>query len=67
MIEKLKETITEKGISRNKLALLSGISPSDMYGIFNGTRPLFPNWKRRIAEALEMPEEDLFPEDGDNQ
>ena len=65
MLNKLKTTIEERGITRNRLAIMSGISTSDMYQIFSGKRALFPAWRKRIAEALEMPEEELFPEEGE--
>lgn len=62
MLKILKAEMKSRGISRNKLALLARIAPSDIYGVFNGTRPLFPAWRRRIADALGMDEDELFPE-----
>lgn len=63
MYETLLKTINEKGISRNKLAIMSGIAAADIYGLFREHRPLFPSWKIRICDALEKTEEELFPKD----
>lgn len=66
MLSKVKAVIEERGISRNRLAMMSGITPSAIYNLFNGNVPLYPGWKRRIAEALDMDESDLFPEGGES-
>lgn len=65
MYEKLKEVITEKGITTNKLAHISNIASQDLYNAFNGKKRIYPNWKKRISQALEIPEEELFEEGSD--
>ena len=62
MYETLLKTIEGRGISRNRLSMMSGIAPSDMYQVLKGNKPLFPSWKVQICDALEMTEEELFPE-----
>lgn len=62
MYEKLKEIIAEKGITTNKLAHMSNIASQDLYNAFNGRKRIYPNWKKRISDVLDMPEEELFEE-----
>lgn len=58
----LKEKLQEKHMSVHRLALLSGISPSDLYGVLKGKKPLFPRWRKKICETLEITEESLLDE-----
>lgn len=60
MLEKLKSEMEKRGIKGYTLAKLSDIAPSDLYGALNGKKPMFPNWKKRIAEALKVDESELF-------
>ena len=66
MYEKLKSIIKEKGITTNKLASMSNIASQDLYSAFHGKKRIYPNWKKRIAEALGMPEAEIFEEEGGN-
>lgn len=63
MFEKLKKEIALRNITRNKLAVMSDIVPSDLYAALLGRKPLYPGWKKRIAEALDMSVEELFPDE----
>lgn len=60
MYERLNKVITEKGISRYKLAKLSGINHPDLYSALNGKKPFYPGWRVKISEALGMSEDELF-------
>lgn len=62
MYERLREIITKKGITTNKLARITNIASQDLYNAYKGRKRIYPNWKKRIAEALEMPEEIIFEE-----
>lgn len=62
MYEKLKAILKEKGISVYRLSQLSKISSPDLYNVLSGKRPMYPNWKKRICDFLELPEEELFEE-----
>lgn len=62
MYENLKNVLDEKGISMYRLAKLSNIASPDLYSALSGKKVLFPNWKKRISEALDVPEEELFEE-----
>lgn len=63
MYDKLKTTMREKNISVNKLSFLSEIAAPDLYCALSGKKPMFPNWKKRIAEALNTDIESLFNEE----
>ena len=63
MYDELKEVMKEKNISTHKLAKLSNITPQDLYAVLSGKKPFFPNWIKRVAEALDVNAEELFTED----
>lgn len=63
MYTKLKNTLQEQGITIYRLAKLSRISTQDLYTALKGKKPMFPNWKKRIAEALNTDIESLFNEE----
>lgn len=52
--------------SINRLAKAINVAPGDLYQAFNGKRPMFPKWRRLIAEALGEAEAELFAEDMDD-
>lgn len=57
---KLEKVMNEKGITRNKLSKLTGIAPTDIYCGLRGDKKLFPGWKRRIADVLEVEVDEIF-------
>ena len=63
MYDNLKKIMKEKNINTTQLALLSRITPSDLYQALSGKKPFFPNWRKRVAEALDSTVEELFAED----
>ncbi len=63
MYTKLKKTLAEQGITIYRLAKLSKISTQDLYTALKGKKPMYPNWKKRIAEALDTDVESLFNEE----
>ena len=60
MYDELKEVMKEKNISTHKLAKLSNITPQDLYSALSGKKPFFPNWRKRVAEALDSTVEEIF-------
>jgi predicted transcriptional regulator len=60
---KLEKILKERGISKNQIAMQARISPADFYQAINGNKPFFPAWRARVAEVLDIPEEELFKED----
>ena len=67
MYEKLLEELNARHITRNKLALLAGITSQDIYAVLSGKKFMYPGWKRRIAEALNMPESELFEQEAESE
>ncbi len=62
MYANLRKIITERNLSGAKLSRMADVSQSDFYMMMSGKKPAFPNWRKRIAEALQMPEVEVFPE-----
>jgi transcriptional regulator with XRE-family HTH domain len=59
---KLNEILAERKMSQRRLSMAAGITNQDLNGAINGKRPFYPAWRKRIAEALRLPEDELFPE-----
>lgn len=51
-----------RGMTQFDLAIKTRISQTDICQIELGKRPVFPKWRRKLSEALGVPEEKLFPE-----
>lgn len=62
MFELLKEAMDDLGITAYKLAKEADIVPSDLYQAIEGKRPMYPNWRKRIAAAIGKSEKALFSE-----
>jgi predicted transcriptional regulator len=58
----LMKILKEKKMSRLGLAFKANISPSDLYQCISGKRAFFPAWRKRISDALDLPEDEVFPE-----
>lgn len=58
-----EEAIKEKKISKMKLSMEAGISPSDFYQAYSGMKPFYPRWRESICKVLDLKKEDLFPEE----
>ncbi len=65
MHEKLKSVMKEKHITGYKLSQLTGIAISDVYCALRGDKKMYNGWKQRIADALEMSVDELFPEEAE--
>lgn len=61
MLSRLKNEMASRNITKYRLAKMTGINSPDIYNLFQGVRPLYPGWRRRIAAALQVPEKELFP------
>jgi hypothetical protein len=59
---KVNDVLKERNISKAQAARLANIPQNDFYQATNGKRSFFPAWRRRLSEALNMPENELFPE-----
>lgn len=60
---KLETLLYVRRISKLQLAIKIGVSSSSLYDVLNGKRQLYPNYKRKIAEFLEVDEDYLFSEE----
>ena len=59
---RLKEVLDQRNMSQRKISILAGISNQDVNQAILGRKPFFPSWRRKISAALDMSEDDLFPE-----
>lgn len=62
MFNEVRKVRKSKKISMLELSRRARISPADLSLIENLKRNVYPGWKRRISEALEVEEQNLFPE-----
>ncbi|HHY35950.1 MAG TPA: helix-turn-helix transcriptional regulator [Firmicutes bacterium] len=56
-----------RGWSLTQLCVRTGIEPASLSKIERGIWPCGPGWRKRIAQALEVPEEALFEEVPDHE
>lgn len=62
MYDELIREMQRKKITGYKLAQLTNISKPDIYSALKGKKPFYPAWRRRIAAALNVPENKIFPD-----
>lgn len=60
---RVKEARLKKGITQLQLSYLTEIAPSNICSIEAGRLYLYPGWRKRIAEALNIPEKELKNKD----
>ena len=58
----LREIRKRKELSQLKLGQLTGIQPSEISRVENGWLTPYPSWRTRLAEALGVSEDTLFPD-----
>ena len=57
---RLREERLRRGWSQTRVAALSGIASPDVSALERGVKPVYPGWRRRLAEVFGMTEEELF-------
>ena len=62
MINRVKKIRKDKDLSQFELSKKSNITQSDISQIENGKIFPYPGWRKRLSEALKVPEVELFPE-----
>jgi len=62
----LLRILKERNITKNKLAKEAKITPQDLYNAFNGNKPFYPAWRKKIAKYLKVDEKTLFEEEGES-
>lgn len=63
---RLREERKRQGLTQFELARRTKIHPTEIGKLERGILKPFPGWKRRLAQALGVPEEYLFGEGGGN-
>ncbi len=63
----LRDVREGRGISQLKLSQLTGIAPGTICNIENHKIYVYEGWRKRLSEALDMPEANLFPEYQNNK
>ncbi|OPX90292.1 MAG: Helix-turn-helix domain protein [Pelotomaculum sp. PtaB.Bin104] len=61
-MSKLKEILKARGLSQGKVSRMADVPASNFCLICNDKGYAPPAWRHRIAEALELPEAEIFPE-----
>jgi len=64
MSTRLTQERQRQGLSKTQAAIKAGIHPSTWGRIEAGTWAAYPGWRRRISQALGVPEGELFGPDG---
>jgi len=62
-MNRLKQVRQEKGFTQFQLAKMADVHPIDISRIERGVIRPYPNWRKRIAKALGVSEDVLFPEE----
>lgn len=60
-MNRVREIRQQKNITQFELARRTGIHVANLHKIEHSIIKPFPGWRRRIAEALEVAEDVLFP------
>ncbi|MDK2889109.1 MAG: hypothetical protein PWP72_1987 [Thermoanaerobacter sp.] len=56
----IEQVMKERGLSKTRLGFMSQIHPATIGKLLAGHIPPYPNYKRRLSEALGVPEDMLF-------
>lgn len=60
MYDNIRVEATRQNMNIRKLAIKANIKPCDLYSVLTGNRPFYPGWRKRVSEALGIPEAELF-------
>ena len=58
----VKVALAVRGITQVDFAPQAGVKPSTLGQVLNGHQASWPALRRRVADALQLPESELFPE-----
>lgn len=58
----VKQRAAQLNISLTELSFMSRIGQATISKIVNGKIHTYPSWRKRIADALETTESELFPD-----
>jgi transcriptional regulator with XRE-family HTH domain len=60
--EKLKLIMSQQKLSQCKLSKIAEMTVTSFNQAFNGKIPFYPTWRKLTATALNMTEDEVFPE-----
>lgn len=60
LFKNVEKELRAQGMSKLQLACRMNISSSDLYSALNGTKPMYPKYRKLIAEVLGKSEAELF-------
>jgi transcriptional regulator with XRE-family HTH domain len=66
MLDRVVAERQKLGLSQAAFGRKAGINQGTMNLLERGRIPLYPGYRKKIAEALGLPEGELFPVDGGN-
>lgn len=58
----LKEVMKQRNISQAQMARMADINQTQFNRAYNGFQTFFPTWRKKISIALDIREDELFPE-----
>jgi transcriptional regulator with XRE-family HTH domain len=61
-VHPVKTELAKRGLTQTGFATQVRVSPATLNQVLNGRSSPWPDLRRRIAEALDLPESDLFDE-----
>ena len=59
--ETVKKEAEAQGLSIRKLAAKANMTAPDLCQAISGAKTFWPQWRKRVSEALGVPEDQLFP------
>lgn len=65
--QRLRDELWDRHMSVRQLALAAGMVPQSLYAAMSGRVSFWPGWRKRVAAALEMSEEELFSEEANSE
>lgn len=69
-MNRLRQVRKERGLTQFELAKRTGIHPTEIGKVERGILKPFPRWRKKLSQALGVPEDQLFGEaqsDGSDQ
>lgn len=61
-VHRVRTAAWARGMTLRELATAAGVSPSVLGMVLGDRMSSWPGLRERVAKALELPEEELFPE-----
>lgn len=65
VVSRVREERIKRGWSITRLTVLTGINSTSLSQLERGKLTVFPGWRRRLAQAFELSEEELFGKAGE--